>query len=275
MSIVRPNRTDLFPSSEHQPFIYNNSVKLFFKSLPVVVSLFLLSANHKACADGVFPWPGPETLWAGTTLAGLDGQTRLAFGLWVPSTNPEGQYVGQRLFVLDTNGGIQGQCVPDIPDYNGNGDAPFTCGQKDGNTTVAAWKSDGSITIWCFNGQGKLISSVRYGPFTNASLVGFRFTESGNIALHWQSGPNADSSSHIAWLLGEYGQIITTNGPYGPYTNTSFLQIVDQKNGNQQWLWRNPPVFTSSSCTTFVWTFKGANTNGGYNKVLTNNLGPF
>jgi hypothetical protein len=126
-------------------------VKLFTKTLPIFVSLLLLLLGHKACADGVFPWPSPETLWPGTTIAGLDGQTRLAFGLWVPSTNPEGQYVGQRLFVLDTNGGIQGQCVPDVPDYNGNGDAPFTCGQKDGNTTVAAWKHDGSITIWCFN----------------------------------------------------------------------------------------------------------------------------
>jgi hypothetical protein len=232
-------------------------VKLLSKTLPRAVSLLLLLLSHKAFADGVFPWPGPETLWPGTTLPGRDSQTRIAFALFVPSpTNPNGQYVGERLFVLDANGGIQGQCVPDVPDYNGNNDAPFTCGQKDGNTTVAAWKSDGSITIWCFNGQGKLISSVRYGPFANASLVGLRFTDSGNIALHWQSGPNADTSSHIAWLLGEYGQIITVNGPYGPYNNTSFLQIIDQKNDNQQWLWRSPPVFTSPSCTTFVWTFK-------------------
>ena len=52
------------------------------------------------------------------------------------------------------------QCVPDIPDYNGNGDAPFTFGQLDGNTTVAAWKHDGSVTIWCYNGQG--VSTARW-----------------------------------------------------------------------------------------------------------------
>lgn len=253
------------------------SIRLFTKFIPLIASSFaLLFANQQARGDDVFPFPGNETLFDSQNVEGLNNHLRLSFALYTPSTpaNPSGVYIGARIFVVNANGGAQAQCAPDIPDFNGNGDFPFIFGQQDGNTTVAFWKNDGSLTVRCYNSAGKLISSVHYGPFSNAHLASLRFTQSGNIALHWQSGANADSSSHIAWLIGEYGQIITINGPYGPYLNTSFLEILDQKNDNQQWTWRSPPVFTSSSCTTFVWTFKGPNTAGHYVSVVTASLGP-
>ena len=238
-------------------------------------------AGAKAVIGGAFA----SQLLDAKTAVGQDGILRLLFDI-----NPSKggfTYAGSTLWLIDPNGGVVAAGNPTIPASVGSfyfatkgGDPIFGVersrtvlfAQADGNTTVLFFygldlHGVTAFGTWTYNSGGSLIASAAYGPFGGVKAQNLYFDNTGKIVVKYATNL-IPPASYSAWVLDEFGTIISgTNyyGPFGPLVG----KIRINAQGQQIWpfSFQNP----DGTYNTTIWTF---NTTGSQ-LVNAQNYGPF
>lgn len=259
-------------------------MKRFFKNSLLAVSVVASLGGQLAYSAA-----DPDTaaiisnlpIFESKTQTGPDGNIRVLWDL-----NPGvATYTGSTLWILDHLGNFLAAGTPNIPasvGYDGGGAKSriLVQGQADGNTTLVFLfgpfsqlpSTSTSLGVWTYNSAGQLISSATYGPFIGTVIEDVRFSPTGNFTVVWtnQSSPAAYTGATgtvIAWTLNEFGGIVTTAGPFGPFASTSLGKVDLDQNNLQHWYWTST---SSGNSTLAIWSF---NASGAI--ASANSFGPF
>jgi hypothetical protein len=234
--------------------------------------------------DGLFSL----SLFDAKTSVGADGLYRMLFDYNPAMAGSKSTYAGSALFIFNPNGGLVAAGSPTIPasagasfmnstilgksvfPYERSNTALFA--QADGNTTVLFYYtlSDGvgsQVGTWTYNSAGALIAAATYPSFSGVVIPGAYFDPSGKIIVKFRQSKNP-TAVYAAWVLDEFGTIVSATNWYGPYGPSSG-KIRLNSSGQQIWTY----TFPSSGGTflTNVWTFNAS----GSAIVNALSFGPF
>jgi hypothetical protein len=234
-------------------------VKIVF-SAAAIVCFSGQSANAAATPD-INQFFYPELLDAKIKV-GADGNIRL---IWDYVDNKI--YSGSMLWILNPSGELLVTGSPMIPASVGWGKLSpegkffnpvsniMLYAQPDGNTTLGfaygeeAWGT--TFGVWTYNSAGALIASAVYGPYPPYLVHEMYFDQqTGQLVVRWGLINGKLLHSHIVWSLNEYGAILSTAGPYGPFYN-SLLGKVVMSGTNQIWYWSIPKTGDTHSLTAW------------------------
>jgi hypothetical protein len=255
----------------------------FLKKSFVAIGAVACLGGQIAYSDtdpNVVPLVGGISILDAKSQTGPDGKIRVLFDL-----NPSTTYSGSTLWILDNLGNFLAAGTPNIPASVGFDSTDkshiLVQGQKDGNTTLVFLFTPFILTapsqitafgVWTYNSAGQLIAAASYGPFTGTVIQDVRFSPTGDFTVVWTNqsssiGYGGAIGTVIAWTLNEFGSVVSTAGPFGPFGNT-FLGKVDlDQNNLQHWFWKST---SSGQSTVAIWSL-----NASGNIVNASSFGPF